>query len=278
MAGSGVTDPDSGRTTTNLVYTLDHVNIFDDGFARMVNAYQGPHDTWALDDGANDPETTFVSDTASDSVNPTLSGDPTVGGTPADLEGNALWVTADHFGTAVSPGTTGGVQTEGPPVDTSRSYTYTLWAKLADTTKDQTVFSQDTGTGRGVRLWYNHTGNEWNLQINDHESSLPGSFMTEPADRSLNQWTGFVIEYNANVDAFDFAILWYDNVDWVNGCDDPLADVCAMPEREPATTASLSIGYDDKGNQFNGPIANVQAWSYVLSDAQKWSLRNTFFN
>lgn len=152
-------------------------------------------------------------------------------------------------------------QTSTAVLDTSKSFSASVWVRLQDTTRNYTVLTQAGTNASGFQLSYSSANNAW--VFSRHGSDISSATVTRSIATKppvLNAWTHLTGVY----DAADHTIQLY-----VNG----------RAQGEPVTfttpwTASgaLQVGrlrYDGTwGEYFNGRIDEVKVWARTLADTE----------
>jgi hypothetical protein len=263
----GTTDATANRSVLDSNASMsDHVNLFATGYAALVSAYIGPHDTWALDDGSSRPETpTKAADGAARTLTPWFTQDGKVGKNEGTLHGSATWANDPARGNTLQlDGSTGYVATDGPALNTAGSYSVSAWVDLTSTTNDGVVVSQDGAQNSAFALKYDATVNRWVFSMT--ASDTVGASQIQAVAQfapTTGAWTHLVGTYNAtngNLSLF------------VNG-----ASVGTAHNPTPFTAngpLAIGRGLSNATNTgfFTGKLSNVQAWSYALTPSQVFAL------
>ncbi|MFI6942393.1 LamG-like jellyroll fold domain-containing protein [Streptomyces sp. NPDC050418] len=132
------------------------------------------------------------------------------GGHQGTLSGGASW-TSDHGGAIALDGSTGTVESSGPVLDTSRSFTVSAWAKVAPDAPTSVVLSQDGSKISGVMLWYNQGDSTWRFALPKTDStgwSVDQAVSQSPAKTGV--WTRLTGVYDAVSGA---VVLYVDGVE-----------------------------------------------------------------
>ncbi|MEJ3748473.1 LamG domain-containing protein [Actinomycetes bacterium KLBMP 9797] len=178
-----------GRVDDVRVYTgaLDKDRILG-----LVNSYPariGP-DTlpaadggrWEFDEGAG-----------------TTAEDSSSRGLPATLKGGAEWISGRTGQSAWLDGWSGYVETEGPAVDTGRSFSATGWAYLTETNVDRTVLSQDGDRNSAFRVQYRASDNKWAVVAPVADTDGADEVVLASAQAAAaHQWTNLAVVYDAD--------------------------------------------------------------------------------
>ncbi|QXE35631.1 laminin G domain-containing protein [Streptomyces sp. GMY02] len=115
--------------------------------------------TWHFSDGKPGDGSTTAADTA------TGPGERhTAELASADADWSPLGRLGDGDGALALGGTTGHASTEGPAVDTSRSFAVSAWVFATGLGRDRTVLSQTGADGSGFGLGYSETAGTWQFQ------------------------------------------------------------------------------------------------------------------
>lgn len=261
----GVADASTGQIGLDPNADVgDHVNLTNPGYAALTTAYLSPHNTWPLDDGADDPTTTVAADTASNATNPYLADDPAAGTSPATLTGGATWTTDTTRGTVLTlDGTTGYATTTGPVVDTTGSVSISAWVNLATLpATDATIAAQNGTTASAITLQYNHTHSGspgWAFTISATDTTNP-TLTGAYASGAGTGWTHLVGVYNA---ATGTAMLY------VNGT---LA-ATATGATTFGATGPFTLGHQPTDTDYlPGALGTIQVFNYALTDNQVTAL------
>jgi hypothetical protein len=276
-AAIAVVDPADGVTMrlSPSADTGDHVNLSDDGYAELASAYLGPQNMWALGDGADDPTTITLADSANDTINPYLLSDPVAGGGAATLNGTPVWTDDPTRGTVLTfDGTTNYAQTAAPMLDTTRSFTISAWVKLSTGSKTGVIASQIGTQGSAFTLRYDTDGSDsWSFTqstsdgVTDYGYSTVWADDIDAADLTPGVWTFVVGSYNAATHAISINVngVGGDSVsgDWPTwNAGGPLLIGAGQSVADGTTTTGGITDF------FPGQIGDVRAWNYALDDRQ----------
>ncbi|WP_308377947.1 LamG domain-containing protein [Streptomyces sp. ISL-98] len=195
------------------------------------------------------------------------SGADTTAGTqhPLTTGGSATYTTLERAGTHAlkTNGTTAYAASSTAPIDTSKSYTVSAWARLAPGgTGNQTVLGVSGSFYSGFYLSYQDSEKTWTMRSSskdDETGNLSDQLVVakQPAVRGV--WTHLAASY----DAADQQIRLY-----VNG---HLQGTDTAPTAWKAT-GGLQVGralwHSSYTDHFNGSIDEVRTWSRSLADAE----------
>ncbi|MET9114674.1 LamG domain-containing protein [Streptomyces longwoodensis] len=211
-------------------------------YSFLVKGAELPSGTWHLDNGTADATTA----------------------TQHPLTNNgATWDTLSRSGTGAAKlnGTTAYLNTAGPVLDTTKSFTVSAWARLTKNDVNYTVLSQAGTNASGFQLYYSSSYKAWIFNRHQTDVVNPGitrSIGTRPP--VLNAWTHLTGVY----DAANQTVQLY-----VNGV--PQGDPVAFTTPWKAS-GNLQIGrlwYDGGGKEnFSGTIDEVKVWSRALADTE----------
>ncbi|THA49427.1 LamG-like jellyroll fold domain-containing protein [Streptomyces sp. A1136] len=180
-------------------------------------------------------------------------------GNTASSSGPVSWTS----GAASFNGTTGGISTNGPVLNTAASYTVSAWANLTDTSNFRTIVTQG-GTNHGAFfLQYSQTFGKWTFlsPSADSTSGVTYAAATAPTAPALNTWTHLVGVFDSATSTMSL---------YVNGALAGTAtNTSPWNANGPLTigNAKLAGGGYLGGNTHNGQIGNVQAYSRALTAA-----------
>ena len=246
----------------------DNVNFSDAGYAALTMAYTGPADTWKLDDGTVDPLDAAVSDSA-DTGGPWFprddQGEAVIHN--AALAGTTSWVTDANRGTVLQlDGASGQVTTAEPVLNTTSSFSVSAWVKLATTSSDADIISQDGSKNSAFALQYDAADNRWAFTMNTADAAGATQIRaksTFPA--TTGSWTHLTGTYNTSTGTLAL---------YVNGS----AAGTAQNTTPFAANGVLAIGRGLTGGTniafFPGQLSTVQTWNYVLTPTQVLALAN----
>ncbi|MEV6606904.1 LamG-like jellyroll fold domain-containing protein [Kutzneria sp. NPDC051319] len=240
----------------------DHVNLSDAGFGALASVYQGAQDTWKLDDGATTSDPTIAADSADNGASPYFLTSLPAGGNPATLAGTATWEADSTVGEALSlDGVSGHAATDGPALDTSRSFTVSAWVNPSSLPgTNATVLAEDGQHSSAFFLFYNPASKSWNFAVSPTDTptaTLP--CVIAPDQAATNTWTHLVGVY----DAVAMTESLYVNGKFIN----LVRNVSSF-----AATGPLTIGRqrwrDADAGFLPGKISDAQAWNYALTPTQ----------
>jgi len=144
-----------------------------------------------------------------------------------------------------------GVDTDGPLIDTSKSFTVAAWVKLTDLTDTYAVIDQWGDNATPFMLGYEHEGQNWEFMATSADVEEPdymGAYdHTVPP---LNVWTHLVGVY----DSVAGQLRLYVNGDLV--------------DETGGVTMWKSAGSTTIGSAWKGSLSEVQVWNRVLSGSE----------
>ncbi|QMU70137.1 LamG-like jellyroll fold domain-containing protein [Streptacidiphilus sp. P02-A3a] len=223
-------------------------------------------------------------DGGTDSNGAAIDTENTTGTTDAALEGSANWATdssritsSDPTGTVLNlDGTTGYAATSGSVINTSGSYTVSVWAKLNvgfNPASHYTVVAQRDGTGLrcGFYLQYSDSFKGWTLVSPDTDTASPSAYYHagDNITATGGQWTHLVGVFDATTDTMSL---------YVNG---QLAGTGTNPTPWNSTSSGpLLIGGSDNDSNasqadFPGEISDVHIYDIALSPSAATTLNDT---
>ncbi|MDJ0383208.1 LamG-like jellyroll fold domain-containing protein [Streptomyces sp. G-G2] len=261
---STTVDPDGVNRTTTVSFTPDD----KPATSTLTDASGASHTTkTTFDPMGNVTSRTLQEDAAGhpagwwplNQTSGTTATDASGTGNTASSTGPVSWTD----GAAAFNGTTGGISTNGPVLNTAASYTVSAWANLADTSNFRTIVAQG-GTNHGAFfLQYAPNFGKWMFQSPsaDATSGLTYAMATAPTAPALNTWTHLVGVFNSATSTMSL---------YVNGVLAGTAtNTSPWNANGPLTigNAKLAGGGYLSGNTHNGQIGNVQAYSRALTAA-----------
>ncbi|NUU20027.1 MAG: DUF2510 domain-containing protein [Streptomycetaceae bacterium] len=175
---------------------------------------------------------------------------------PGTASGTVTW-SPEHGGSAVFAGG-GSVQTHGPVLDTTGSFTVAAWAKLDDTTGHRTVVAQDGTQVSGFYLHYNKDARTWAFARTSDDSAKPKEWFTVAATQAprLGVWTHLAGVYDAAAKTMTLYV-------------DGTPQGTAVEPKPWKAAGPLTIGRATSNiDRFHGAIADVQAYARPLSAAE----------
>jgi hypothetical protein len=192
----------------------------------------------------------------------TTAADASGSGNPGTLTNGPTW-TGGHVGARglTFDATNDFVSGAASAVDTSTSYTVTVWAYMTDLVNHHTLVSQDGTNVSGFFLQYNGNNGEWGIKIRDTDStSATFSEVWDPAGPVLNRWTHLAAVYD---DANDLLKLYVDGA---------LAGTAAKTV-DWAATGSLIVGAGRYGagtrsDHYEGSLDDIRTYRRALTDAE----------
>lgn len=185
---------------------------------------------------------------------------------PGALSGAVGFSTA-HGGSAEFSGAAnqikgGQIQTKGPAIDTTKSFTVSMWVDqtgITTPTKYAAVFSQDGAQCSAFSISYSVEGKIWSFTRSDTDSAAPktvGAGATAPTP--LNTWVKLTGVYDAQAGTLAF---------FVNGV--PQGKPVKAGSAPYAVNGPFAIGRSWYGkypsNPFKGYISDVQVFGRALT-------------
>jgi hypothetical protein len=225
---------------------------------------------WRFDDGLTDPSATVAVDSGvrgahHDAVLHT-DGNPWSSLARAGDHDRALLLDAPGEGVPQEY-----AQTVRPVVDTSRPFTVSAWAQLADTGADRVVLSAPGEHGSAFELSYSAADRRWAFgrTARDEPGAPRVRSLAATADPAMNAWTHLagVFHTQHDTDPSNDTVQLY-----VNGRaqGSPVVLAEGAPTYEPWTsTAGLQFGRGRTdaayGGHFLGRIDEVRVWQWARS-------------
>ena len=245
-AGASVTfdwTPTSGGPKTLFVQSRDVAGNKSGigSYPFTVDGPTGPVAAWKLNEGAG---TTLVDGTGH-GHNATLSGGTL--GAPGRIVGGDTALSL--AGSVANNGVT-----SGPVLDTSRSFSVSVWVKLTDRSSQWGLVDQGGTHVAAFAVEYNPTVDKWKLAVTSADSTTPT--YTGPVSTShpvLGSWTNVVAVYDS---AAQTARLY------VNGVLEATAAGVVMWKANSA----MVLGRNGGTNK--GSLADVRVWDRVLFDSE----------
>ncbi|WP_345675908.1 LamG-like jellyroll fold domain-containing protein [Yinghuangia aomiensis] len=175
---------------------------------------------------------------------------------PATVAGSVSW-SADRGGSAVFAGN-GSLATDGPVLDTAKSFTVTAWAKLADTGGQGMVVGQDGTQVSGFYLHFNQNAKTWAFARTSNDAANPTAWstVTAQAPPKTGVWTHLTGTFDA---ATSRMVLYVDGV--LQG---ELTHAAPWSAQGPFTIGRATSNVD----RFRGSIADVEVFDRVLTAAE----------
>ncbi|MDI2130543.1 LamG-like jellyroll fold domain-containing protein [Yinghuangia seranimata] len=202
----------------------------------------GPAGWWKLNDGSG----TIAADATSHQSGTLAPG--------------VSW-SSEHGGSAAFNGT-GGINTAGPALDSSKSFTVSAWAKLTDTTSFNTVVAQDGPTYSGFYLQYNKFAGTWVFSRPSDSSNNPPDWPVAAATAppQVGVWTHLTGVFDASTNHMKL---------YVNGVlQSDVVDSTPWNATGPFTIGKATYN----GDLFHGGIADVEAYDRALTAAEVQAL------
>ncbi|KUH35414.1 MULTISPECIES: LamG domain-containing protein [Streptomyces] len=225
---------------------------------------------WRFDDGLTDPSATVAADSGVRGAHHDAAlhtdGDPWSPLARAGDRDRALLLDAPGEGRPQEY-----AQTARPVVDTSRPFTVSAWAQLADTGADRVVLSAPGEHGSAFELLYSAADRRWAFgrTARDEPGAPRVRSLATTADPARNAWTHLagVFHTRHDTDPSNDTVQLY-----VNGRPQgsPVVLAEGAPAYEPWTsTAGLQFGRGRTGGAYDGHflgrIDEVRAWQWALT-------------
>lgn len=145
----------------------------------------------------------------------------------------------------------------GLPMDTTHSFTVSLWARLTDKSTDHTVFSREArGVYAALYLKYQAATDRWLAEMPSTTSGTPIFFdALSSSTPPIGVWTHLAVAYDAELHSLTL---------YVNGtAETGLEEVIPFTD----VTGTTYIGRSDV-SFFTGNIADVQVWARATDPAE----------
>lgn len=173
---------------------------------------------------------------------------------PATVAGTVGW--AD--GGAVFDGG-GDLHTTGPVLDTTRSFTISAWAKLADNSVWRSVLNQDAGSAAGFTLQFDKGMDRWSFILFDSDTDgTTSTYANSAAPPTLNAWTHLVGVFDRDRKHMRL---------YVNGSMESEMARDGNIAAGGALTIGRSRHASTNKNHFRGAIDNVQVYQRAVTTA-----------
>ena len=240
---------------SNTVQTTDYTynaegdklsqSVHDSTLAQATAA--GLAGSWPLTDGSTN-----------------LAADGSGGDDPAVVTGGATWTgdgPAGLGGSLALDGSSGQAAAQNPPIDTTKDYSVSAWAKLAAAPGGNETIAATPGTDRGAFfLQYSKSTGGWSFLTTSADAATTTFYSaTLSGAPAVGSWVHLVGTYNAESKTIAL---------YVNGT---LAQSTSAPAAWKST-GGVTIGA--YGGSFNGEIADVQLWNRTLTQANAGQLYN----
>ncbi|WP_275419299.1 LamG-like jellyroll fold domain-containing protein [Streptomyces sp. SID8499] len=266
-AAVAVTDSTTGEEKlASAADSGDHANLSLAGFGALSSALLSPEDTWNFDDGTGMPVATDTA--ATDTLN-TLNAagsDPDLGNDPLTLTGPAAWATDTTRGTVLSLDGTAGYAAGTAGLDTSASFTLSIWVKLSGTpSKNATAFSANGTTASPFYLKYepNSGSPKWAFDFTSADTTSPSFKGAVGGTPAAGTWTHLAGVYDA---ATKTAQLY------VNGNLTSTA-TGITPWKATGTIDAGAAQYNGVlTDYFPGELSSAQLYDYALTASQVTAL------
>ena len=192
-----------------------------------------------------------------DETSGTPAADSSGSGPAGTLSDGVTW----SGGVAAFNGTSGSIATSGPVLNTSQSFTVSVWVRLTDNSTWRTAVSQDGAHSSAFQLQVANECGCWVFTLPRSDAVEPGQFGAyAEGPVAVGVWTHLVGVYNAGTATAVF---------YVNGAQ---AATVAAPTKQWSASGPLTIGrtqWNNKTSDFwAGDIDNVQVYSGALSAAE----------
>ncbi|OJF09813.1 LamG-like jellyroll fold domain-containing protein [Couchioplanes caeruleus] len=265
---SSVIDPSGAKRTTLTSYNSDDQIIgttMKDGSGSVVAKMEALVDRA----GRTLAQTTFLSDKpapvgrwrfGNGSASPAAD---TGGNSPATAPGGVTH-SDEHGGSAVFAGTNA-LQTAGPVIDTSRSFTVSAWIKLADKDRLYRVVSSSSEEQSPFDLSYDRDSDRWRFMVigNDEANTGSGVEALSTTVPEAGRWTHLTGVYDAAAGV---------NRLYVDGRLEGSHGAKAFRGTGPMVIgAGMWNSY--LGNYFNGSVSDVQVYQEALSASEAADLQ-----
>ncbi|MGW2883425.1 LamG-like jellyroll fold domain-containing protein [Streptomyces sp. NPDC001233] len=241
----------AGATTTANLFT----NLSTTSAATLtqnVDTLTAAHDTWPLNDGQANGQTSSIT-TAQD----------TTGSLTATGSGGATWVTGDLFSPAAHFDGTGSLKTGNlPAVATNSSFTVSAWVKPESL--GGTALSQKGSSTSGFTLYADAASKSWRFQMPQSDVSSPtmDTAATNGLTAQIDAWTQLTATYDASAGTMTL---------YVNG----KQAATATHTSKWNATGAFTIGNGSAA--FTGSIADVTTYQQALSGPQVAALANVSY-
>jgi hypothetical protein len=249
-------NPERGGLTTLYVISMDRA-----GHPSPVNEYTfnlgsatSPLGQWNLDDPTG--SATAADTSTRGALHPATFTNAVPGAAGRILNGPGR---AAPAATSFN-GTNSKALTSGPVLDTSRSFTVSAWARVTDTSKYDTVISQDGSQEGEFRLQYRLDRNAWCLSMRSQDVyDAPLQLACAAVAAKPRTWTHLVGVYDAGA-AGTQAKLY---VDGVKAAETAFTTPWAATGIMAIGRAKVNVGV--AGDYFAGDIAEVKVWDRAVT-------------
>ncbi|MFI2664653.1 LamG-like jellyroll fold domain-containing protein [Micromonospora carbonacea] len=212
--------------------------------------------TWKFDD-TGDGAVTAATDVTGGSTLTASGGDAYW--RSDDLFSPALIMNTDATGTAVNPTGDGALTVNSPLIDTTKSFSISVWAK--PTAAGGVIASEDGANASRFLLWNNTSDNTWRFGMGNADSGWSYTQVVTPAGTALGVWTHLVATFNAKTRTISL---------YVNGVLKGSAQFTATPTW-PSGGKFVVGRYLYQGQPtayYAGMISNLQVWKRALTPTQ----------
>ncbi|WP_262845279.1 LamG-like jellyroll fold domain-containing protein, partial [Sphaerisporangium corydalis] len=220
--------------------------------------------TWPLNDGTGGARATNAADTTGTA---TLRASGNAVWHDGDLFSPSLLLNTDAAGTAVDPTGTGHLAGNGPLVDTTRSFSVSVWVK--PTRAGGVIVSEDGAHSSRFIMWHEESDDTWRFGMAGGDiTGWSYDQVISPAGARLGVWTHLVATYDADVSTMAL---------YVNG----LLTGTARHDRAvtwPATGDFVIGRYLNNGAPtayYSGQVGNVRTWGTALTATQVGAANTT---
>ncbi|WP_330271354.1 LamG domain-containing protein [Lentzea sp. NBC_00516] len=169
--------PPSGTTETLYVKTVDRAGNLSDlrTYNFIVLAGGPPAAHWALDGALTDAN----------------------GGNPLTSNGTPNPAAAGHVGKAVALPTNQDFLSGGAVVDTSKNFTFSVWAKLNNANESQAVLSTSDPSNLSASLYYENVNKRWAFGMTSKNNHSDLRVVQSQNEASAGVWTHLAGTYEA---------------------------------------------------------------------------------
>ncbi len=211
-------------------------------YSFLVKGAEKPSGIWHLDNGTADSTTAIPHPLTSSGV---------------------TWDELARSGTGAAKldGTSAYLSTSGPVLDTTKSFTVSVWARLAKKGINYTVLSQSGTNAAGFQLYYSSTYNAW--IFNRHQTDVTSPVIIRSISAKppvLNAWTHLAGVYDAASQTVQL---------YVNGVPQGNPVAFTKPWNASGGLQVGRLGHASTGTEnFSGSIDEVKVWSRALADTE----------
>ncbi|MFD0531589.1 LamG domain-containing protein [Kitasatospora arboriphila] len=146
-------------------------------------------------------------------------------------------------------------------VDTSQSYSVSVWAKISNLNGYQTLVTQNANTRGAYYLQYSQAFNAWTFVSPSTDNISPTAYHTAHATAppQTGQWTHLVATY----DAATHAMTLYVNGQFAHG-----TNPTPWNAASPTTIGANATTQYPVDNKTTGAVSDVRTFPYALTPAQ----------